>query len=181
MGCGLPQAGRAVEGVAHLFTIRSSGTHGHTGWSADPRAVSSALARGYDVSQHKAACLSAVDYSSADFLLALDSSHVDFATRAAPAAHRHKVLLLSAFARCLPPTHSGAHWGGRDIADPYYEDAEAFENVLDGVEAAADGLVCAVAALLRRDGDLCGAPLAAALRDVKSLVALTGGAAGGRA
>lgn len=156
--------------LGHLFSVTSHGTHGHTGWPADRRSAAVAAARGYDLSAHRARALHAADYVSLDVLLALDASHLEHMRAAAPAPVQPKLRMLTAFVRHLPaPARraAAAAWLCADIEDPYYEDNEAFERALDGIELAAEGFVAAVQTVRRQssegEGGLAGAPLALAL------------------
>lgn len=155
--------------LGHLFSVTSHGTHGHTGWPADRRSAAVAAARGYDLSAHRARALHAADYASLDVLLALDASHLEHMRAAAPAPAQPKLRMLTAFVRHLPaPARraAAAAWVCADIDDPYYEDTEAFERALDGIELAAEGLVAAVQSVRRQSSEgegLAGAPLALAL------------------
>ena len=155
--------------LSHLVVVESSGTHGHTGWAADPRSCASAAARGYDLSAHRASALGASGLARADLLLALDASHLADMRRMAPSALHHKLRMLTAFARhCPAPAQqrAAARWANADIEDPYYEDAEAFERVLDGIECAAEGFVGAVSRVQQQTSGgraLEGPPLAQAL------------------
>jgi protein-tyrosine phosphatase len=162
---------RAAGLDAHV-AVTSSGTHGHTGWSADDRSAAAAAARGYDLGSHRARRLTAADYTECTLLVALDSGHLEYMVRAAP-AQRHKMVLLNAFAdlaladrscdfaaaEAAAPASASERGSSRrqrlpaDVPDPYYEDLAAFETVLDMVDAATDGLVEALRDAVYGPGD----------------------------
>jgi protein-tyrosine phosphatase len=129
-----------------LVHVESSGTHGHDGWSADSRSVSTGHERGYDLRAHKARTFDASDFGRCDALLALDASHAEWLLKRAPSpVEKDKVALLMV-------TAADAQRRGEDVADPYYEDAVFFERVVDQCEAAAAGLVAALSAAVAAAG-----------------------------
>lgn len=113
--------------------VDSAGTHGyHVGAPPDDRAQAHAARRGYDLSPLRARQLVAEDFSRFDLVLGMDGDNIARAERLCPPGQRHKLKLLLDYA-------PGA--GMRHVPDPYYGGAAGFEEVLDLVEAACDGLV----------------------------------------
>lgn len=113
--------------------IDSAGTHDyHVGDPPDRRAIAAALRRGIDLSKLRARCVSADDFERYDLILAMDDENLRELKRNAP-AHRHgRIRLMMEFA----PTAAS-----RAVPDPYYGAAQGFEEVLDLLEEAAEGLL----------------------------------------
>ncbi|RZJ07085.1 MAG: low molecular weight phosphotyrosine protein phosphatase [Rubrivivax sp.] len=122
----LKAAGLEVE-------VDSAGTHGyHIGAPPDERSQEHALERGYDLSSLRARKLLAQDFERFDLVLAMDDDNLDHAERLCPVGQRHRLKLLMSYA----PQAGNPH-----VPDPYYGGAAGFQEVLDLVEAACDGLV----------------------------------------
>jgi protein-tyrosine phosphatase len=113
--------------------VDSAGTHGyHVGEPPDERAQAHARRRGYDLSGLRARRIGTDDFRSFDLLLAMDRGHLAILQRMAPAESRSKMRLLMEFA---------PQWGTDEVPDPYYGGPQGFEQVLDMIEAAAEGLL----------------------------------------
>ena len=113
--------------------VDSAGTHGyHVGDSPDERSQAHAAKRGYDLSVLRARKLTAADFEHFDLVLGMDDGNLREARRICPPEHRERLKLLMDFA---------PEAGSLIVPDPYYDGAAAFEQVLDLVEAACDGLV----------------------------------------
>lgn len=113
--------------------VDSAGTHDyHLGEPPDARSVAAALRRGIDLSMLRARMVDAQDFESFDLILAMDEQNLRELQRRAP-AHRHgRLRLMMDYA---PDA------GRRFVPDPYYGGAPGFEEVLDLLELAADGLL----------------------------------------
>lgn len=122
------------RGLSAQIEVASCGTsgHWHAGDSADSRTISHAQRRGYDLSKHRARALTANDFETFDFLLAMDSNNLSAMKSICPRAHQHKLRLLMEFA---PKAGSAV------VPDPYYDGPEAFELVLDLCEKGCDGFL----------------------------------------
>lgn len=113
--------------------VDSAGTHGyHIGAPPDERSQEHALQRGYDLSSLRARKLLAQDFERFDLVLAMDDNNFAHAQRLCPPSQRHKLKLLMDYA---------PHAGNPHVPDPYYGGAAGFDEVLDLVETACDGLV----------------------------------------
>jgi protein-tyrosine phosphatase len=113
--------------------IDSAGTHDyHVGSPPDRRAIEAARRRGVDLSSLRARMVSAEDFSHYDLILAMDEENLRELKRRAPASHRERIRLMMEFA-----PHAPSRW----VPDPYYGGAQGFEEVLDLLEEAANGLV----------------------------------------
>ena len=100
----------------------SCGTQGyHVGEPPDPRAQRHAARRGYDLSGLRARRIADADFEIFDLVLACDRGHYEALLARAPRHAHGRIRLLRA--------------DGGDILDPYYDGPEAFETVLDQIEA----------------------------------------------
>lgn len=130
---GVLQAKVAAAGLQQAVEVDSAGTHDyHVGEPPDARAQQHALRRGYDLSGQRARQLQARDFSAFDLVLVMDAANERLAQALCPPAQRHKLQRLAAFASRHTVTQ---------VPDPYYGGAEGFEQVLDLVEDACDGLL----------------------------------------
>ncbi|GAB2843576.1 low molecular weight protein-tyrosine-phosphatase [Pseudoduganella ginsengisoli] len=120
------QAGLALD-------IDSAGTHAyHVGNPPDQRSMQHAHKRGYDLSAQRARQVSAMDFEVFDHILAMDHENLAILTSRCPAPYQHKLGLFMQYA-----TRSDSDI----VPDPYYGGAQGFDQVLDYVEDAADGLI----------------------------------------
>jgi protein-tyrosine phosphatase len=109
----------AAAGVADEFDIDSAGTGDwHRGQSPDRRAMRAAAARGITLDGH-AREIDAQDFETFDLIVAMDREHLRELRRRAPHGTEHKLRMLTDV----------------EVPDPYYGDAEAFDEVLDIVDA----------------------------------------------
>jgi protein-tyrosine phosphatase len=129
---------RFVEdaGLSHAIECESAGTHAyHVGEGADPRSSRAAKRRGYDLSKHRGRRICASDFADFDYVLAMDRDnlrHLEAASASAGPSKRAKVGLFLAFAPAAPLT---------EVPDPYARGDEGFEQVLDLIESACEGLL----------------------------------------
>jgi protein-tyrosine phosphatase len=116
--------------------VDSAGTHGyHVGAPPDERSQAHALQRGYDLSRLRARKLEARDFERFDLVLAMDEDNLAHARRLCPPAQRDRLKLLMSYA----PRAGNPH-----VPDPYYGGDAGFDEVLDLVEAACDGLIASL-------------------------------------
>ena len=131
---GVMRAKLAAAGID--VEVDSAGTHGyHVGAPPDERSQEHALKRGYDLSRQRARKLEARDFERFDLVLAMDDDNLAHARRLCPPARRDRLKLLMSYA----PDAGNPH-----VPDPYYGGEAGFEEVLDLVEAACDGLVASL-------------------------------------
>jgi protein-tyrosine phosphatase len=122
----------ADAGAADDFTIDSAGTGAwHVGESADARMRRAAKNRGIMITS-VARQVSRGDFERFDLLVAMDASNFDALLRMAPAGHRSKVVLFRDFDPQSP---------GEDVPDPYYGGDDGFDDVLNIVTRAGEGLL----------------------------------------
>lgn len=138
----------ALAGLEGQVEIDSAGTHGyHIGDRPDPRSQRAGEARGYNFHGQRARQLQPQDYDDFDLILAMDRGHLAIMQHQKPATSRAELILIGAFS---PPEHQHTNQPA-DVPDPYYGSADGFNEVLDLIEAAADGVVADVASRLKTD------------------------------
>jgi protein-tyrosine phosphatase len=120
-------------GLQEAVEVDSAGTHDyHVGAPPDLRAQQHALRRGYDLSALRARQVNVADFERFDLVLAMDEQNLERLQRLCPPARRKRLRLLMSFAG-VP--------GRTVVPDPYYGGVGHFDEVLDLVERACDGLV----------------------------------------
>lgn len=113
--------------------IDSAGTHNyHAGESPDKRSQQAAKERGVDLSKQRARQLTAQDFAEFDYVLLMDNHNYLFAQQICPIEHRTKLKYFLEFAPQL---------NRKDVPDPYYSGQQGFEEVLDMIEIASQGLL----------------------------------------
>ncbi|RSS54352.1 low molecular weight protein-tyrosine-phosphatase [Streptomyces sp. WAC01280] len=132
---------RRVEeaGLGGVVEVDSAGTGGwHEGHGADPRTVAVLEENGY-TSAHSARQFRASWFPALDLVIALDEGHVrELRALARTPEEAERIRLL----RSYDPAAGDA----LDVPDPYYGGREGFEECLEMVEAASEGLLAAVRA-----------------------------------
>ncbi len=135
-------------GLADQVLVDSAGTHGfHKGTAADPRAVAQAGLRGYRLAGLKSRPVVDADFSRFDLLLAMDRSNLASLRERCPAAEQHRLQLLLPFV--AQATGQALVTGNLDVPDPYFGSVQGFDEVLDLIEPACDGLVLDITQRLR--------------------------------
>jgi protein-tyrosine phosphatase len=113
--------------------IDSAGTHAyHVGEKPDPRSTEFAARRGIDLSTQSARKVAASDFAEFDHILAMDKDNLALLMAACPPQHQHKLGLFMQHA-----TQSKSDI----VPDPYYGGPRGFDEVLDFIEDASDGLI----------------------------------------
>ena len=126
----------AKEAPGLALDIDSAGTADyHIGAAPDPRSQRAALKRGIDISGLQARQVAADDFARFDLILAMDAENLRELRAMQPRDSRAAVKRFLDYAPDL---------GLRDVPDPYYGDAAAFEEVLDLTTAASRGLLAAL-------------------------------------
>jgi len=132
----------AEQGLANQIHIDCAGTGDwHLGKQPDPRTLLAGQQRGYDLSHLRARPGRAADFDLFDYILAMDGKNLANLQQLQP---RHFGGTLSLF---LPFGQGSID----DVPDPYAGGAEGFEQVLDMVELAAEGLLAHLRAELLND------------------------------
>ena len=139
-------------GLGHAVRVDSAGTDGwHIGEGADPRAMQTLRAAGYDLA-HSGRQITTdwfLEPGRPNLLLTMDSSNYAAVIALAPdESARERVRMMRSF----DPALAGLVPGDPrlDVPDPWYGDHDGFTDVLAMLEAAADGLVADLPLLIRR-------------------------------
>jgi protein-tyrosine phosphatase len=122
------------ERAPHLdIQVDSAGTHDyHVGEAPDSRAIKAARRRGIDLTALRARRITPEDFEIFDLILGMDEDNLRELRSRAHATRHGRIRLLMEFA---PAAVS------RAVPDPYYGGEQGFEQVLDLLEEAADGLI----------------------------------------
>ena len=126
--CRSPTMEAVFRQQAHVAKLAvefdSAGTESyHVGDPPDPRSQQVAAKRGYKLAHLRARKVRVPDdFLHFDLILAADESHLNWLRARCPDEHQQKLRLFLT---------------DRALPDPYYDGNEAFEAVLDEVEAAA--------------------------------------------
>lgn len=121
------------HGLAHLVQVDSAGTHNyHPDSPPDERSQEHAAQRGYDLSDLRARQIQDSDFETYDLILAMDWDNLALIQAECPKVHQGKVRRLTEFAQ---------RFDSPVVPDPYYGGAKGFEQVLDFVEDACEGLI----------------------------------------
>jgi protein-tyrosine phosphatase len=111
----------------------SAGTHAyHVGSAPDPRAQQAARRRGVEIAHLRGRKVADEDFEIFDYILAMDADNYCRLIERAPAQHHGKIRRLLSFSRKYP---------NLDVVDPYYGGAQGFEENLDMIEDAVQGLI----------------------------------------
>jgi protein-tyrosine phosphatase len=117
---------------AHVASSSAGTGDWHVGERADERTLEALVRHGYDGTTHRARQFTAADFDGNDLVVALDHSHERVLRGwARSEADADKISLLMSFdpgAKTL------------DVPDPYYADAELFDEVLGMIEGASRAL-----------------------------------------
>jgi protein-tyrosine phosphatase len=123
----------AREAPELMIEVDSAGTAGyHIGEPPDARTRQAAIRRGYDMSPLRARIVEPRDFEDFDLILAMDRENLSVLHHRAPAHRRERVRLFLEFVPEATVT---------EVPDPYYGGPNGFEEVLDLVEAATQGLL----------------------------------------
>lgn len=123
-------------GLEDRIIVDSAGTHDyHVGHGPDPRAQAAARRRGYELADLRARQVAPGDFEAFDLVLGMDFNNLERLQSLCPAEHQGKLGLLMPYAK---KRHALI------VHDPYYRSSREFELVLDYIEDACEGLVCAL-------------------------------------
>lgn len=111
----------------------SAGTHDyHVGEPPDARALAAASRRGIDISQLRARRVALEDFDRFDLILAMDEENLRELKARAHGTQHERIRLVMDYAPAA---------ARRAVPDPYYGGDQGFEEVLDLLEEAAEGLI----------------------------------------
>ena len=128
-----------------VIEVDSAGTHDyHVGEPPDRRAIAAALRRGIDLSSQRARRVHPQDFATFDLIVAMDEQNATELRALASAGNidAGRIRLMMDYAPDL---------GRRSVPDPYYGGVEGFEEVLDLLEEAVEGLLREVLAQRQRN------------------------------
>lgn len=121
------------HGLENWIAVDSAGTHNfHPGSPPDDRSQEHASRRGYDLADLRARQITDSDFQRLDLILVMDWDNLALVEDLCPTQHLPKVRRLTEF--CM-------HHDSPVVPDPYYGAASGFDQVLDLVEDACDGLL----------------------------------------
>mgnify|MGYP003588366591 FL=1 len=121
------------SGLMEQVSVDSAGTHNyHPGKAPDERTQRHAAQRGYDLSNLRARQVLPEDFERYDMVLAMDWDNLALLQELCPTRHAFKVRRMTEFCQ---------QFDGPVVPDPYYGGVAGFEEVLDLVEDACEGLL----------------------------------------
>lgn len=124
------------QGLLDKIEIDSAGTHAyHVGSAPDSRAQEAARRRGIDMSSLVGRRVDDGDFYIFDYILAMDESNEYHLREMAPPKEIYRIRRFLEFA----PERTE-----REVPDPYYGGDKGFENVLDLVGDASEGLIAEI-------------------------------------
>lgn len=119
--------------LAKRIQVDSAGTaNWHQGRGPDPRTISAAKKRGFDLSILRARVVKRSDFNEFDYILAMDEDNLTELHSLKPDNYTGYLGLFLAF---------GSQQTYTEVPDPYHGGSEGFELVLDLIEDAAVGLL----------------------------------------
>jgi protein-tyrosine phosphatase len=122
-----------AAGLGSTVSVDSAGTHAwHAGSPPDHRSATHAARRGYSLAGLRAREVVDADFDEFDLILAMDWDNLALLEERCPPPCRRKLGRLT--------EHCRLH-DSPVVPDPYAGGAQGFEEVLDLVEDACDGLV----------------------------------------
>ncbi len=129
------------SGLGDDVDVESAGTGGwHVGNPPDPRASAAAAERGIAL-ESRAQRFEAFHFDDFDLILAMDRQNLaDMGTLAPHAAAANKLHLFREFDPLAVES------GDLEVPDPYYGGEDGFEDVLDMIDRACDGLIAEIRA-----------------------------------
>jgi len=140
----------AAAGLADQVEVTSTGVSGEEhGNPIDRRAARALVGRGYPAGEaHRARQVGTADLAASDLVLPMTSAHARVLRRLAGDGAESRVLMLRRFDPAAPQVDDPRDEHRLDIDDPWFGGPAQFDDCLDQIEAAADGVVAHVAAAL---------------------------------
>jgi protein-tyrosine phosphatase len=120
-------------GLSDLIQVDSAGTAAyHVGEKSDSRSQHAAAFRGYNLMGQTARQVSQSDFEQFDMILVMDWGNLRALQNIAPENFRHKIELVMRYAQ---------NSDDAEVPDPYYQEQDAFNLVVDYLEDASMGLL----------------------------------------
>lgn len=133
MAHGVLESKIRAAGLGDQVWVDSAGTHGyHVGEPPDRRAQAMAHSRGYDITSLRARRLVREDFDEFDYILVMDADNWREARALQTAESRARLHRFMEFA---------PQFARKEVPDPYYGGERGFVEVMDMVEAAAEGFI----------------------------------------
>ncbi|MDC8446522.1 MAG: low molecular weight phosphotyrosine protein phosphatase [Nitrosomonas sp.] len=121
-------------GLEREIFVDSAGTHAyHIGEPPDRRAQNSALKRGYSMHDLRARQVAVSDFADFHYILAMDSENLACLDQWCPGRYNGKPELFMRYSK--------GQYGNLEVPDPYFGGDQGFEQVLDMIEEASQGLL----------------------------------------
>ncbi len=121
------------EGLDNTIEVDSAGLISyHQGEQADPRMRAHASRRGYHIT-HLSRPVRMTDFEEFDLIIGMDDSNISGLHDLAPSIEaENKIHRMTEYCTRMVADH---------VPDPYYGGAQGFENVIDILEDACEGLL----------------------------------------
>lgn len=121
-------------GLEREVFVDSAGTHAyHIGEPPDRRAQNFALKRGYSMHDLRARKVVVNDFADFHYILAMDYENLTCLQQWCPDRYSDKPELFM--------NYSKGKYGNQEVPDPYFGGDKGFEQVLDMIEEASQGLL----------------------------------------
>ena len=121
-------------GLLKHFEIDSAGTSNyHPKKPPDARAIAAANKQGYSIDLLRARQVCSWDFETFDYILAMDNDNLSYLRYEQPSTWQGQLSLMLDFHPSLP--------AGSEVPDPYLGGSKGFEQVIDLLEQASDGLL----------------------------------------
>lgn len=118
--------------LTELIEVDSAGTAAwHIGKAPDERSQLAASKRGYDISELRARQVADQDFEYYDYILAMDQANLRNLQSRCPRQYQARLALFLDY----------AEGPELEVPDPYFGGDEGFDQVLDLIEAASEGLI----------------------------------------
>ena len=132
----------AAAGLDNRVAVDSAGTSDlHQGEPPNPRAISRAGQRGYDLNEQRSRPLTPGDFEDFDLILCMDRGHLGALVRHCPPERHQRVRLFMDFSPLADVPD--------EVPDPYYGGVADYDHALDLIEPAVEGLVAHLRETLR--------------------------------
>jgi len=118
---------------SHIQTDSAGTANYHTGNSPDSRATHFAQIRGYDLTDLRARQVLSEDFLTFDYIIAMDQHNLQDLKLMLPRNHSVKLALML--------DYLSKESQQSDVPDPYYGGDQGFNQVLDLLEDACQGLL----------------------------------------
>lgn len=140
---GLFEARVRARQLDDRIAVDSAGTAAwHVGCPPDPRSVEAAYERGYALDHLRARQVQPEDFAQFDYILAMDLENLANLEAMRPADFAGHLGLFLSFAEGFEEF---------EVPDPYHGGPQGFEQVLDLIEAASEGLLAQLVRDLNAD------------------------------